>query len=64
MANICFGCNDVEDIEKCSKVKCAHYGSRNEHLSMDIDANEKRTIIAKRASRDLAMYKPGCSRWV
>jgi hypothetical protein len=41
MANVCFGCNDVEDIKKCPKKECSHYEYRNEHLSMDTGYNEE-----------------------
>lgn len=56
MANICFGCNEVENVEKCPKKNCAHYGFRNEHLSMDDEANQKRTNLIKRTSRNIMMY--------
>ncbi len=59
MANVCFGCHDTEDIEKCPKVKCAYYGYREQHMEMDDEANAKRTLLVRRGSRDIAMYKPG-----
>jgi hypothetical protein len=48
MANVCFGCNDVEDIKKCPKKECPHYEYRNEHLSMDTVENEARSRRIKR----------------
>jgi hypothetical protein len=56
MANVCFGCHDTEDIEKCHKKDCVHYGNRNQHLQMDTEVNDARDLMVKRGSRDLMMY--------
>ena len=56
MANICFGCNDVENIEKCPKKECVHYSNRDHHLEMDTVINDERTRIAERGSAEIASY--------
>lgn len=56
MANICFGCNDVENIEKCPKKECVHYSNRDHHLEMDTVINDERTRVAERGSAEIARY--------
>lgn len=48
MANVCFGCNDVEDIKVCPKKECPHYYHRNSHLKMDDIVNDERDRMVKR----------------
>ena len=57
MANICFGCNDVGDIEKCQKKDCTYYPDRDHHIEMDTEANEARTRMVRRGFKELVMYK-------
>jgi len=51
MANICFGCLDVADIEKCPQKDCVHYPNRNEHLSMATKENDENDRKIKRRFR-------------
>jgi hypothetical protein len=51
MANVCFGCHDVAEVETCPKKDCVHYSNRNKHLEMDTVKNEENARMIKRNFR-------------
>ena len=53
MANVCFTCNEVEDIKKCPKHDCFAYGYRDQHLEMDHELNKKNTVMANETFRGI-----------
>lgn len=49
MANVCFGCHDVAEVEKCPKKDCVHYQNRDSHLELDEVKNDEINRVRKRS---------------
>jgi hypothetical protein len=45
MANVCFGCRDVEDVRKCKDHECFAYEYRSENLTMDVEHTKKINLM-------------------
>jgi hypothetical protein len=53
--NVCFGCNETEDIKTCPKTDCFAYTERRNTIVMDDEYNKNASLVKYRGLKDLGM---------